>query len=175
MSCDITKGRLEPCKDSIGGLKNIYVVNYDEGLFEDAVITDSELTAITDLYDAFKFELRGENSYEEAGQTDRQAGTTFYETTATLVLKKQDKATQNELKLLAIGRPHIIFEDYNGNKRLFGLENGGEVAVTPVSGANMEDLNGYNLEVTFRERDMAPFVDPTLIGTGVSAGFKVGV
>lgn len=173
MSCDITQGRKEPCKDSVGGLKNIYVVNYDEKLFDDAVVTDSEITALTELYEAYKFELRGENSYEEAGQTDRQAGTTFYETTATLVLKKQDKATQNELKLLAIGRPHIIFEDYNGNKRLFGLENGGEVAVTPVSGANMEDLNGYNLEVIFRERDMAPFVDSTLIGESVTEGFKV--
>lgn len=173
MSCEITKGRLEPCKDSVGGVKNIYIVNYDGDLFEDAVITDAEITSVAEKYDAFKFELRGENSFEEVGTTDRNAGTTFFETTATLVLKKQDKATQKELQLLSYGRPHIIAEDYNGNLRLFGLENGGEVAVTSVTGANMEDLNGYNLEVTFRERTMAPFIDPTIFGSPSGGGFVV--
>ena len=28
MSCDISLGRLEPCKDSVGGLKAIYFVNF---------------------------------------------------------------------------------------------------------------------------------------------------
>ena len=174
MSCEITKGRLEPCKDSVGGVKNIYIVNYNSSIFDAGTVTNAELTAVVDEYPAFKFELRGENSFEEVGNTDRGAGTTFFETTATLVLKKQDKETQKELQLLAYGRPHIIAEDYNGNLRLFGFENGGEVAVTSVSGANMEDLNGYNLEVTFRERTMAPFVDPTLMSaTTQGTGFLI--
>lgn len=175
MSCEITKGRKEPCKDSVGGVKNIYIVNYNPEIFTKNTIVLSEITALGNKYPAFKFELRGENSFEEVGNTDRGAGTTFYETTATLVLKKQDKTTQNELQLLAFGRPHIIEEDYNGNLRLFGLENGGEVAVTSVTGANMEDLNGYNLEVTFRERTMAPFVDPTLLtdDQGAEEGFII--
>lgn len=174
MSCEITKGRIEPCKDSVGGVKNVYIVNFDAEIFEAGTVTSSELTAVVSEYAAFKFELRGENSFEEVGTTDRNAGTTFFETTATLVLKKQDKSTQNELQLLAYGRPHVIAEDYNGNLRLYGFENGGEVAVTSVTGANMEDLNGYNLSVTFRERTMAPFVDPTLMNTTTaSTGFLI--
>ena len=27
MSCDISRGRLEPCKDSVGGLNAVYFVN----------------------------------------------------------------------------------------------------------------------------------------------------
>ena len=27
MACDLSLGRLKPCKDSVGGIKNIYFVN----------------------------------------------------------------------------------------------------------------------------------------------------
>ena len=27
MSCDISRGRLEPCKDSVGGLNAVYFIN----------------------------------------------------------------------------------------------------------------------------------------------------
>jgi hypothetical protein len=30
MSCEITNGRLEQCKDSVSGLKAIYFINYDD-------------------------------------------------------------------------------------------------------------------------------------------------
>ena len=30
MSCDIANGRLEPCKDSVGGINAVYFVNYGE-------------------------------------------------------------------------------------------------------------------------------------------------
>jgi hypothetical protein len=30
MACDISLGRLEPCKDSTGGLKAVYFVNYGD-------------------------------------------------------------------------------------------------------------------------------------------------
>ena len=41
MACDITLGRLEPCKDSVGGIKNLYFANYEiwSTLLED-VVTD---------------------------------------------------------------------------------------------------------------------------------------
>ena len=28
MACNLTLGRKEPCKDVVGGIKNIYIVNY---------------------------------------------------------------------------------------------------------------------------------------------------
>ncbi len=30
MACDLGFGRIEPCKDSVGGLKAVYFVNYGE-------------------------------------------------------------------------------------------------------------------------------------------------
>ena len=81
-----------------------------------------------------------------------------------MVLKKQDLATQSQLKLLAYGRPLVVVEDYNGNFRMAGFENGAEVVVNTASGAAMGDLNGYNITFTATEREPASFIDPTIIG-----------
>ena len=32
MACDIAKGRLEECKDQVGGLKAVYFINYQIAL-----------------------------------------------------------------------------------------------------------------------------------------------
>ena len=40
MSCDITNGRIEQCKDSVSGLKAIYFANFDD-LDSDNVVYDA--------------------------------------------------------------------------------------------------------------------------------------
>ena len=40
MSCDISAGRLVPCKDSVGGIKNLFFVDY--GKIESFVLTNDE-------------------------------------------------------------------------------------------------------------------------------------
>ena len=54
MSCDITAGRLEPCKDSVGGIIAIYISNYTSGLLGTATFgTDDEITAFASPFDVF--------------------------------------------------------------------------------------------------------------------------
>jgi len=80
-----------------------------------------------------------------------------------------DKATQEEIKLLAAARPHVAIEDYNGNFFLVGLEHGAEVTGgTIVSGAAMADLSGFTL--TFEAMETAPayFVTSTVITSDAS-------
>ena len=171
MACDITAGRLEPCKDSNGGLRAIYFINYDSGLYANATFTLEEITALTTPVTCFKYELRGANSFDEANENSRENGTSFWTGTGTFVFKKQDLSTQKELKLLSFGRPQVIVEDYNGNFRLAGIKNGCECAVSTASGAAMGDLNGYNIVATSQEADMASFIDATLMDN--VAGFVV--
>ena len=163
MACDITSGRLEPCKDSVGGLKAVYFINYDTGLFANLTFTLEEITALTTPVTCFKYELKGANSFDEANENSRENGTSFWTGTGTFVFKKQDLATQKELKLLSYGRPHMILEGYDGNFRLAGVKNGCECAVSTASGAAMGDLNGYNVVATSQEVDMANFIDATLM------------
>ena len=93
--------------------------------------------------------------------------TSFWTQTGTIALKKQDAATQKALKLLSYGRPHILIEDYNGNFRLAGAQNGVEVSVGTATGGAMGDLNGYNITFEGKEKEPAYFVDSAIVGTGL--------
>ena len=161
MACDLTRGRKEPCKDVVGGLKNIYFVDF--GDLGTVTKTDDEITNLTgdssnDLT-AFKYELKGNSSFEQTVNASRENGTVFYEQTLNLTLKKLSKEDNKELKLLAYGRPHVAVEDFNGNVFMMGLEHGADVSGgTIVSGAAMGDLSGYTLTLTAQEREPANFM-----------------
>ena len=46
MACDISKGRLEACKESVGGIKNLYIANYTSSMY--AGMDDDSSNAPTD-------------------------------------------------------------------------------------------------------------------------------
>jgi|TARA_R110000751_G_scaffold37587_3_gene90982 hypothetical protein len=158
MSCDITLGRLEPCKDSVGGIIAIYISNYTSGLLDTATFVDEEVTGFASPLTFYKYDLKGANSFEQTNENSRDNGTSFWTQTGTIVLKKQDLATRKEMKLLSYGRPQIIVQDYNGKYYLAGIENGCEVAANTATGATMGDLNGYNITFTGTEKTPANFV-----------------
>ena len=173
MACDITAGRNDSnCLNSLGGIKAIYVANYAKGMFADATFTGEEITAMGSAYDVFKYELRGTNNIDEANTKDINAGTSIFEGSGTITLKKQDATTQAQMVLLSKGRPQIIAEGYNGSFRIFGIKNGVDVTVNTASGADMNEFNGYTLTLASKEDNLAYFVDSDLIGTG-NAAFDV--
>ena len=176
MACDITAGRLEPCKDSVGGITAIYIGGaYTPNLLTTATIgADGEVTAFAAALTFYKYDLKGANGFEQTNENSRENGTSFWSQAGTVVLKKQDKATTAQLKLLSYGRPQIIVEDYNGNHYLAGIENGVEVAVNTATGAAMGDLNGYNLALTGTEKSPANFMLPSIIGDTTNTVIVVG-
>jgi len=163
MACDLTLGRAELCKDSVGGLKNIYFVNYDDITSYTYDVTDTDLIATivgAATINAYKYELKGGNVFDQSVTSSRENGTTFVEQNLTLVLKKQDIATHKEIKLLSYGRPRVVVEDYNGNFFLAGLEHGAEVQTVAISsGTAMGDLSGYTVTMQAMEKIPAPFID----------------
>ena len=161
MACNLTLGRKEPCKDVIGGLKNIYFVDF--GGLGTVSLTNDEITNLTGAsgsLTAFKYEVKGNSSFEQTITSSRETGTTFFDQTLTLTLKKLTKEDNKELKLLAYGRPHVAVEDYNGNVFMMGLENGSDVnGGTIVTGAAMGELSGYTLTLNAQEPLPANFMD----------------
>lgn len=177
MACDITAGRAEVCKDSVGGLKNVYFTNYDEitGYTYDVTNTDVIATVTgAATINAFKYELKGANVFDQTVTSSRDNGTTYTEQNLTVVLKKQDIATHKELKLLSYGRPRAIVEDYNGNFFLLGLEHGVELETMAIgSGTVMADLNGYTLTLKGMEKIPANFIDAANEAALLTVGFTV--
>lgn len=172
MSCDISHGRIEPCKDAVGGLKNLYILNY--GMYDETDITydtavgyEDQITAInlSPIAPAltayiYKFELKGTNSFEQTITSSRENGTTFFEQVLTVTLKKQDAITHKQIKLLSYGRPNIIVENNNGQYFIAGLLRGMDVTAGTISnGTALGDMNGYSLTFTGQEATPANFLD----------------
>ena len=184
MSCDISLGRLEPCKKDVGGLVAVYFINYTSGLLTGTSAatfgTDDLITAFANALTLYKYDLRGTNSFDETNESSRENGTSIFTQTGTIQLKKQDAVTRKELKLLGYGRPQVIVESYSADGtttkfQLAGIENGCEVAASSVSGAAMADFTGYNLVFTGMERESAYFVDPAIIGDTTNTVIVAGV
>jgi len=174
MACDISAGRVETCKSNVGGLRNMYVGNFTASMYDAMTVVDEEITALATPVDVFKFELRGDNNtFDEANENSRDNGTSFWTQTANIAIKKQDKLTQVQLKLLSYGRPHVILEDYNGNFRLLGAQNGCEISVSTATGGAMGDMNGYTLAIEGKELGMAHFVDSDIVVAAAATGFDV--
>ena len=168
MACALTTGRSLPCKSAVGGLKTVYFADY--GTLGTATIAAGEITALAGTPTWYQYDIKGNSSLETTVNSSRENGTTFYTQTLNLTLTYLDKATQEEIKLLAAARPHVAIEDYNGNFFLVGLEHGAEVTGgTIVSGAAMADLSGFTL--TFEAMETAPayFVTSTVITDDASA------
>jgi hypothetical protein len=162
MSCDITAGRIEPCKDAVGGINNIYIFNYDtlpvSGVTYDATDTDV-IDVLGTALTAYKYELKATtNTLEQTINASRDNGTTFFETALNITLKKMTKEANKELKLLCYGRPKILVEDNQGNLLLCGLDHGCDVTGGTFStGGGMADLNGYTLTFSAMEKIPANF------------------
>ena len=173
MSCDLSSGRLEVCKDSVGGLKAVYFVNYgDLGAITYDVTNTDVIDAVAGTPSAYKYELKGASTFTQNVNSSRENGTTFWEQVLELTFKKLTVKDHKELKLMAYGRPNVIVEDNNGNFFLAGLENGCDVTGgTIVTGGAMGDLSGYTLTLTGQEKVPANFIGDTLS----AAGFTVVV
>jgi len=162
MACSLTSGRKVPCKSAVGGIKNIFFTDYDN--LGETTIVAGEITEFSSTPGWYKFEVKGSSSLETAINSSRENGTTFYESTLTMSLTFQDKATQEQLKLIAHARPHVIVEDYNGNFFILGLEHGAEVTGGSITtGAAMGDLSGYSLTIVAQETAPPYFVASNVI------------
>jgi len=144
MACLITKGRLEPCKEFVGGLYKVWFVNFGllDGYVDTAGVVD--ITGVTTT--AFEYGLKGTSNLSQEMTSSRENGTTFVTQTLTLDLKGADASTNNEIKLLAYGRPHIFVQDNYGSVWLIGAIRGADlVSSTLATGAAMGDKYGYTL------------------------------
>ena len=151
MACAVTNGRSLPCKSGVGGIKFVFIAPYTTTTRDLVVDTDGDVT-LDGSVNFFRYDVKGNSSLETAINSSRENGTTFYESTLNLTLTFLDKATQEQIKLLAHGRPQIVVQDYNGNNFLVGKEHGVEVTGgTVVTGAAMGDLSGFTLTMTAQE------------------------
>jgi hypothetical protein len=171
MSCNLTAGRNEVCKESVGGLAGVYFVNYTGSL---ANVTDGDSDALISTLPsgltAYYYDLKGTSAYTETVNTSRENGTTFFSQELVLNLKKLTNEMTTQLKLMAYGRPQIFVHTMNGETLLVGQREGADVTGGTIqTGAAMGDLFGYSVSFTGQEKFPASFISGSTFGNPFGA------
>jgi hypothetical protein len=162
MACNLSAGRNEVCKDSIGGLAGVYFLNFTTGSFTKNGA--GEVTAFPSGSTVYYYQLKGTSAYTETVNTSRENGTTFFSQELTLNLKKLTNEMTTQLKLMAYGRPQIVVHTQNGDALLVGEVEGADLtAGTIQTGAAMGDLYGYSVTMTGMEKLPAAFISGSTI------------
>ena len=151
MSCALTAGYSLACKDSVGGLKKVYLENFADITY--GTVTAGVISTITGSMYLYELPMNTAQ-FTETVTSSVENGTTFYQTELTIVLPKLTATLRNELKLLAQAKLAVVAEDRNGTKWVLGLENGCYLTTgTSATGTAMGDLNGMTLTFTSMEKD----------------------
>lgn len=154
MACALTQGFVLDCKESVGGIKSVRFVEFDNV----ASIAYAAGVATLTMVASKKFweyaQVRETSSFTETITANVQNGTIFYSQELSVILNKLAAATRNEILLLAKNRLMAIVEDMNGNYWLLGAKNGLDITGgNSATGTASGDRNGYTLTFQAMEAD----------------------
>lgn len=173
MSCNLSLGRQEPCKESVGGLQGVYFMNYPTGSANpNFTYSDGQVTSFPSGSVVYFYQLKGNSAYTETVNSSRDNGTTFFSQALTLNLKKLTSEMTTQLKLMAWGRPVVIVWSTNGEALVAGITKGTDLTGGTIqTGAGLGDLFGYSITMTGLEPLPAQFISGS---TSTSPFGKVG-
>jgi hypothetical protein len=170
MACTIINGREIDCRDSIGGIAEVYITEWANVPQANITATSGTITAMSCSSGKkfFTFQLEKENaSFTETENSSVENGTLFYESNLNFTIKKMSAANRNALNILAKNRLMVIVKDNNGLIYLMGQVNGadkiGENNAT--SGKAFGDMNGYALNFTAKEPNPVNTLSQAILST----------
>lgn len=161
MACNLSKGRIIPCNDAIGGIKALYFFEYDTltpafDAIQTNVIENLGLTVT-----CYKYDIKNDASgLAETMNSPAGNGVTYVDQVISAVLARGEWSTNAEIKLLAYGRPHVVVHFKTGEAVIVGLYNGASLETgVKTSGNAAGDLNGYTLTINGQERTFANYLE----------------
>lgn len=156
----LTSGLSKGCENNIGGIKKLYLLEWD---YVSSVTHNSptdDITAITTLgaRDFYEFEFnKNTSTFSEKTTMDQAVGSEVCIQTITLILNRREQAKRDKLLLLGKFKDLMaIVKDSNGKYWLVGEVNG--INLTEKSSENgtvKTDRNGYTLTFVGEESEDA--------------------
>lgn len=157
------------CNNNVGGLKAIYITDYENVTVvtdteDDGVIDTITMAASTQFFD-FYF-AKNSAMYEENLVQNLEIGSTYFEQKVALSIPLRNEVRREAVKELVSGQKKlmVLLQDNNDNYWLYFEKEGGIVtALTGGSAAAKGELNGYAIEITADSVVQAATVDPTIV------------
>ena len=165
MACALTQNYNLDCRDSVGGIKEVYFIETPNisGFTEaSGVVTAITKVAGTKFY---KYQLVKQTSmFEDVLTVNEENGTLYSVQKLSIVLNKLQANTRNEILLLGKNLITAVVADRNGKYFFLGATNGLVVKTAKgESGTKMGDRNGYVIEFDGSEPLMAQEVSSSII------------
>jgi len=167
MACNIVQGNEIDCRDSVGGVLEVYLSEFDN-------VTQAAITASSGVITAatcasgkrfFTYKLEKENaSLVSKEMISVENGTLYNEQTLTFTIKKMTASHRNNIRTLAQNRLHIIVKDANSTYWWLGQTNGADLtAADAATGKAMGDMNGYSLTFVGKEPNAMNTVSAAIV------------
>ena len=168
MACALTQNIPLDCRQTVGGIKSIFVTNLLNQTAEPTV-SGGTVTAYTlSTGNRFwRYDFRKQTGeYTETETLSDPNWTIFYASDIKIQFTKLEVNKRNEMYLLGQNDLVVIVLDNNGQYWLVGTRNG--ITLTKVdgkSGKNFGDLNGYQIEMKGAEPFAAYLLPSSFITT----------
>lgn len=150
MACLITiAGITLDCESSLGGIKQVWITQYDN--VKSVTVDDktNQISAITLEADAkwYNYQFRkGTGSLTSTLNVDETAGTNYVSNELALVFTKMETKKRIEIAALSIGQLVVVVEDSNGKYWFLGKDDYVSASAgTGVTGTAKGDQNAYTL------------------------------
>jgi len=171
MACTVTvTGRVLPCKDSLGGIKQIWVAAWVDALW--TVVTAGSIANTIPATTFKNYDMhKNTGSFTQTVNASIENGTIFYTQVVSCVFSNEIAADIANFQDLTKGRLALVVQDVNDNFFVMGNTRGVELTGgTLESGVAMGDFNGLKYEFTAQEQIAAPFLANV---AGVPSGDKI--
>lgn len=167
MACALSSGYTLDCRDSAGGIKSVYLANFEN--VSGVTSSSGTISAIAKANNGrfYKFNLtRATASAVEEFTDSLENGTSYNAQTLTMIFNKMQAATRNQIVILAQATLVAVIEDRNGKFWYYGKETGlMRAGGSAATGTALGDRNGYEVILTGDEREMALEVSSSVITT----------
>jgi hypothetical protein len=170
MACALTQGYTLDCRESLGGIKAVWLIAYANvsSVTEASGVVSAITKAAGKVF--YKYELvKNTGALTETVTASVENGTVFYAQELSIVLNKLQANTRNEILLLAKNTLMAVVQDANDKYWLVGRYTGLDVTGgTAATGTAQGDRSGYTLTFTGGEKELAPEVNSGIIAGLVS-------
>lgn len=168
MACSQTLAGIPmDCQTSIGGIKEVYIANYDDVTnieFDGDMITGIDMVEGASFK---KYQFRKQTgSMTSTLNVDETTGVNYVSTELNLVFTKMETSKRIEVAALSIGQLAVIVKDSNNKYWYLGYNDYvSATAGSANSGTSKGDSNNYSITLK-DESDTYPFeVDETTINS----------